>query len=77
MVFTDGPVAPGNAGYKNFSTIESFNASVDKHLDVFKEQVEELVKNHNPLKINCHAGTKFDHNFIARNFLLFEVMNNI
>lgn len=59
MVFTDGPVAPGNAGYKNFSTIESFNASVDKHLDVFKEQVEELVKNHNPLKINCHAGNDY------------------
>merc|ERR1719242_2193137 len=27
MVFTDGPVAPGNAGYSGFSEIEKCNAT--------------------------------------------------
>jgi len=58
MCFTDGPVTPGNAGYTNFSTINKCYSPVSKHIDVFKEQIEELLTL-NPIKINCHAGNDY------------------
>jgi len=59
MVFTDGPVAPGNQGYAGHSEIGKCNEKPSKHLDVFKEQVDELITNFGPIKINCHAGNDY------------------
>jgi len=59
MIFTDGACTPYNRGFKNFTNSNpDYYLPVDKHITIFKEQVEECLK-WNVFKINCHGGNDY------------------